>query len=98
MSHDVGVWIDHKKPVIVFIAAGHVTKGVIAIMLTGARRPKEATGTISPMPRKSPQAVQQDQEEETVRRETRLSSTGSLIRHPRRRRSARDCSVTADRA
>ena len=25
MSHDVGVWIDHKKAVIVSIAAGHVT-------------------------------------------------------------------------
>ena len=24
MSHDVGVWIDHKKAVIVSIAAGHV--------------------------------------------------------------------------
>lgn len=25
MSHDVGVWIDHRKAVIVSIAAGHVT-------------------------------------------------------------------------
>ena len=25
MSHDVGVWIDHKKAVIVSVAAGHVT-------------------------------------------------------------------------
>ncbi len=25
MSHDVGVWIDHKKAVIVSIAAGHIT-------------------------------------------------------------------------
>jgi len=25
MSHDVGVWIDHKKAVIVFVAAGEVT-------------------------------------------------------------------------
>ena len=25
MSHDVGVWIDHKKAVIVSIAAGHVS-------------------------------------------------------------------------
>ena len=25
MGHDVGVWIDHKKAVIVSIAAGHVT-------------------------------------------------------------------------
>ncbi len=25
MSHDVGVWIDHKKAVIVYIAAGHIT-------------------------------------------------------------------------
>ncbi|MGE3511271.1 MAG: hypothetical protein AB7N65_20555 [Vicinamibacterales bacterium] len=25
MSHDVGVWIDHKKAVIVSISAGHVT-------------------------------------------------------------------------
>ena len=25
MSHDVGVWIDHKKAVIVSIAEGHVT-------------------------------------------------------------------------
>ena len=25
MSHDVGVWIDHKKAVIVSIAVGHVT-------------------------------------------------------------------------
>ena len=25
MSHDVGVWIDHKKAVIVSIGAGHVT-------------------------------------------------------------------------
>jgi hypothetical protein len=25
VSHDVGVWIDHKKAVIVSIAAGHVT-------------------------------------------------------------------------
>lgn len=25
MSHEVGVWIDHKKAVIVSIAAGHVT-------------------------------------------------------------------------
>ena len=25
MSHDVGVWIDHKKAVIVSITAGHVT-------------------------------------------------------------------------
>ena len=25
MSHDVGVWIDHKKAVIVSIATGHVT-------------------------------------------------------------------------
>jgi hypothetical protein len=30
MSHDVGVWIDHKKAVIVFIAAGHVTTRTLA--------------------------------------------------------------------
>ena len=25
MSHDVGVWIDHKKAVIVFISGGQIT-------------------------------------------------------------------------
>ena len=30
MSHDVGVWIDHKKAVIVSIAAGHVTTRTLA--------------------------------------------------------------------
>ena len=30
MSHDVGVWIDHKKAVIVSIADGHVTTRTLA--------------------------------------------------------------------
>jgi hypothetical protein len=30
MSHDVGVWIDHKKAVIVSIAAGEVTTRTLA--------------------------------------------------------------------
>ncbi len=29
MSHDVGVWIDHNKAVIVSIAAGHVTTSTL---------------------------------------------------------------------
>ena len=29
MSHDVGVWIDHKKAVIVSIAAGNVTTRIL---------------------------------------------------------------------
>lgn len=38
MSHDAGLWIDHKKAVIVSIAAGHVRTRALGAPMSGPIR------------------------------------------------------------